>query len=180
MRGMEPGGDPRAAGADALTLGRIIIAVLLVPIVWSGSLTAAALLLSLAWFSDFVDGRLARSSEVETRLGGWDLAADTLVGFGLVLGLVGLGVIAPLVGIGLAVILGVLFLVGNTAAGMLLQVLGYGPFLYLLWTDRPPAWWVPFLVAILIAVFDWERLIYINIPAFFRGLAGRFEGRRLS
>ncbi|MFQ5522067.1 MAG: CDP-alcohol phosphatidyltransferase family protein [Acidimicrobiia bacterium] len=177
---MEPGGDPRAKGADALTLGRVVIAALLVPVVWSGSLTAAALLLSVAWTSDFADGRLARSSDAETRLGDWDLAADTLVGLALVLGLVGLGVIAPLAGIGLAVILGVLFLVGNTAAGMLLQVLGYGPFLYLLWTDRPPAWWAPFLTALFIAIVDWERLVYINIPAFFRGLAGRFEGRRLS
>ncbi len=177
---MDNQGDLRASGADALTLGRMVVAALLVPIVWSGSLTAAALLVSVAWLSDFADGRLARSSEAETQLGNWDLAADTLVGLGLVLGLVGLGVLNPLVGLGLATILGVLFLVGNVAAGMLLQVLGYGPFLYLLWVNRPPAWWTPFLTAALIAVIDWERLIYINIPAFFRGIAGRFEGRRLS
>jgi phosphatidylglycerophosphate synthase len=158
----------------------MVIAALLVPVVWTGSFSTAALLLALGWLSDFADGKLARGAETPTHLGDWDLATDTLVGAALVVGLVGLGVMPPLVGLGLALALGTLFIAGNVAASMLLQLLGYLPFLFLLWTHRPPLWWVPFVTAALLAVVDWRRLVLINIPAFLRGVTGRFEGRKLS
>ena len=177
---MRAGGRTRAAGADALTAARMVIAALLVPVVWTGSFSTAALLLALGWLSDFADGRLARSTETPTRLGDWDLVSDTLVGAALVVGLVGFGVMPPVLGIGLTLALGALFIAGNVAASMLLQLLGYLPFLFLLWTVRPPLWWVPFATAAILAVLDWRRLVLINIPAFLRGVTGRFEGRRLS
>jgi hypothetical protein len=72
-------------------------------------------------------------------------------------------------------VFGGLFLAGNLAGGMLLQLTGFVPLLWLLWTERAALWWLPFLTALLIGVLDWRTLVHENIPNFLRGMAGRFE-----
>jgi phosphatidylglycerophosphate synthase len=166
-----------AMGADALTVARMLIAVALVPIAWAGSWTSAAALLSLAWISDVLDGRLARRAVGESMLGRFDLIADTAVGAGLLLGLVGHGTIQPWAGLGALVVFGALFWAGNLAAAMLLQLTGYVPFLYVLGRETPTGWWLPFASAVVIGGIDWRRLVLISIPAFLRGMTGQFERR---
>lgn len=175
---MQRSGRPGLASvADALTLSRLIAAVLAIPLVWNERWTAVAVLLALAWVSDLLDGRLARASGSPTRLGAWDMRADTAVGAGLVIGLIGQGSMPAWAGLLALTLLGGMFLAGNLAAAMLLQLTGFIPVLVTLWGDRPMVWWLPFAIAVAIGVADWRRLFTINIPAFVRGVAGRFENR---
>ncbi|MDX1469120.1 MAG: CDP-alcohol phosphatidyltransferase family protein [Acidimicrobiia bacterium] len=162
--------------ADGLTLLRLAIAIVLAPLVTVGLWSTVAILMALAWATDFADGRIARMAGGGTRLGRWDMSIDTAVGASLLLGLIFQGVVPDWVGFALLVIFGFLHLKGNIAASMLLQLAGFAPTLLILWEDRPDGWWSPFVAIVLIAVFDWRRLFFTNIPAFVRGLGGRFEG----
>jgi hypothetical protein len=163
--------------ADRLTVSRLVIAVELIPVAWSASLTLTALLVSTAWVTDLLDGRLARAVAEEGRMGRWDLTADTAVGAGLVIGLAGSGEIPAWFAATSLVVLGALFIAGNIAASMLLQLAGYLPLLGVLWSRRPAGWWVPMVTATLIGVVAWRRLFGVNIPSFIRGVTGRFESR---
>lgn len=164
-----------AAGADTLTAIRLVSAPALVPLAWTGSWPAVGVLLAAAWVGDIADGRLARRSGVETRLGAWDMAADTAVGAGLVVGLAGHGTIPWVVGLPALVVFGGLFIAGNLAASMLLQLVGYLPFLYILWSERPDVWWLPFAAIVFAGLVNWRRLFFVAIPAFLRGVTGRFD-----
>lgn len=167
-----------ATAADALTAARSIAALVAFPLISSRNWTMVALLFSLVWLSDLLDGRLARLSSGQTRLGDFDLLVDTVFGAGVVISLTAAGVIPFALGAGAMIVFGGLFLAGNTAAAMLLQLTGFIPVMAILWQERPQTWWAPFLVAALAAVVDWRRLIQVNIPAFLRGITGRFEHRR--
>ncbi len=163
--------------ADVLTMSRMVIAVALIPIVWSLSLGLAALMVSIAWLTDLLDGRLARAAGREGRLGSWDLRADTAVGAGLLIGLTGSGTIPIWFSASALILFGGLFLAGNWAASMLLQLVGYLPLISALWSERPTGWWLPIFTVILIGILDWRRLLVVNIPNFVRGLSGRAERR---
>ena len=84
-----------------------------------------------------------------------------------------LGRVRRRLGLPRAGMLGLLLL----AASMLLQLTGYLPFLSVLWSQRPTAWWLPFAVAVSVGVVNWRRLLLVSIPTFLRGLSGRFEHR---
>lgn len=165
--------------ADGLTAVRLLAAVVLVPAVWTARWTSVAVLLSLAWLSDFLDGRTARRAPGETRLGGLDVTADTAVGAALVIGLAGAGTIPWWAAIGAITVLGSLFAAGNLAASMLLQLTGYLPVLNILRLERPSLWWLPYAAIVVIGIADRRRLLHVSIPAFLRGIAGRFEGRSM-
>lgn len=123
-------------------------------------------------------GRLARRSGRQNRLGHLDLAADTIYGAGVLIGSVAVDVIPVWFGVAALLVFGGLVTTGSIAAGMALQLSGFGPLLIELWELRPAIWWTPFLVALAALVLDWRRLIEVNIPAFLRGVTGRFENRR--
>jgi phosphatidylglycerophosphate synthase len=183
---MDPSMRSRATVvADGLTVLRFVIAIVLIPATWSLSLGVSAWLVSVAWVTDVLDGRLARAVGEEGRMGRWDLTADTAVGAGLLVGLAGSGEIPALFAFAVLVIMGTLFLLGNFAASMLLQVAGYSSLITLLWSRRPSVWWMPMVTAVLVGIIDWRRLLQVNVPGFLRGLAGRpgigrtpAEGRR--
>src|SRR6266545_3864742 len=65
--------DLLGLAADALTLGRLIVAVALIPVLGARLMALGAGLLGSAWMSDFLDGRAARASARGTRLGDVDL-----------------------------------------------------------------------------------------------------------
>jgi phosphatidylglycerophosphate synthase len=80
---LPPGGrDVLWLAADALTLCRVVLAAVLVPLLGTGRTTLGAAVVGSAWLSDFLDGRAARASARPTSLGRFDLWADTLVGAG--------------------------------------------------------------------------------------------------
>ena len=170
----------RARGAvlaDGLTAGRAALAPVVALVLWPGRLGEAALVLSLCWVTDFLDGRVARMAGSGTRLGGFDLGADTLVGVGALLGVWLEGwlawpvLLALLVGLG-----GTYLLLRNEAAAMLLQAAGYGIVLIRLVARRDPVVLVPLGLILVIGVVDRDRFTGDVLPRFFRGFV-RPRGR---
>lgn len=174
-----PERDVLAIAADALTLGRVIVAVALVPVLGARRVALAAGLLGSAWMSDFLDGRAARASAGRTRLGEVDLWADTFVGAGAVLGFTVWGWLPPVVGIGLvAVLLTAFALTRNEAMSMLLQATGYALVLWRTWRDGHlvPLWW---LLAIIAVIALWNRRVFWehSLPTFLGGMAALVRRR---
>lgn len=171
--------DLLGLAADVLTLGRILVAVALVPVLGARRTAVGAGLVGSAWLSDFLDGRAARASAGPTSLGRFDLWADTLVGAGAVLGFVAWGWLPPVLGVGLAVALLATFaLTGNEATSMVLQAMGYALVLWRTWRDGHAAalvWLLAIIVVVAIVnrrVF-WER----SLPTFLSGIAALFRRR---
>ena len=162
--------------ADALTAGRLVLSVPLGAAAAAGWWNSTTVLLVVAWWSDFLDGRLARRSSAQTRLGDWDLAADTAVGAGLLAGLA-VGGHVPALWAAAGALLGLGFLVlRNPALGMLLQAIAYGPTLWLAARHGRPAFILALATIAVIAVLDVRRLFDFLLPAFFRGVVGRRNG----
>jgi phosphatidylglycerophosphate synthase len=167
------GRDLLGLAADALTLGRLIVAVALIPVLGTRRLALGAALLGFAWLSDFLDGRAARSSAGRTRLGDIDLWADTCVGAGAVLGFTVWGWLPPVVGLGLTAVLLVAFaLTRNEAMSMILQATGYALVLWRTWRDEHTAslWWLLTVIGVIAFVnrrILWER----SVPTFLGGMA---------
>jgi len=159
--------------ADALTASRVLLAVLLAVAVASGSLTTAAVVLVVAWLTDFLDGRLARAAAADTRLGDWDFRIDVTLGVAILVGLMLAG-LAPawLMLVVIAILLGLTLVTGNPAPSMLMLAFAYAWFLWLLLDLRPTLWWLPFASIVLLFVVEWRRFFAVILPAFFRGAAG--------
>jgi len=165
--------------ADVLTLGRLIVAVALVPVLEARLMALGAGLLGSAWISDFLDGRAARASAGRTRLGDVDLWADTLVGAGAVVGFTVWGWVPTVVGLGLCVFLLAAFvLTRNEAMSMLLQATGYALVLWRTWRDGHTIslWWLLTIIAVIAVVngrIFWER----SLPNFLSGMAAALRRR---
>lgn len=168
-----------AHAADSLTLARLGFALLLVGAVATDRLALAAWLLAAAWVSDALDGRVARASMRATRLGHLDLAVDTAVGAGVLIGM-GFGGHLPVVlAIGAVVALGGGFLVlRNAALAFALQAMAYAWFMIVLWLKHPSAWWVPPATVAVLLVVGYRRLITMLVPAFLGGMAALVRRRR--
>lgn len=181
-RGVERRSERRdllGVAADGLTLGRLVVAVVLIPVLGGRRTALGAALVGSAWLSDFLDGRAARASAGWTRFGGVDLWIDTLVGAGAVVGFVAWGWVPPILGLGLVVVLISAFAwLRNEAMSMVLQATGYGMVLWRTWRDGHTtslAWLLAIIVVIAVVnrrIF-WER----SLPTFFGGLAALFRRR---
>lgn len=170
--------SPGLVVADVLTTARLGLALALPVVLGTGRLTVAAVLVSTAWISDILDGRLARSSAGEGRLGRWDLTADTAVGAGVLVGLTVAGELPVWYAVAALLVLGAWFLrTENFAGSMLLQLAGYVPLLWILWSEQTDWWWLPFVTAFLIGIVDWRRLIEVNIRGFLSSVTPRNWGR---
>lgn len=178
---MEAMGQPArqrlANAADVLTAARLLGAVAATLLIASNRWAMVALLVSMVWMSDLLDGRLARLSGMATRLGRFDLVFDTVFGAGTLIGLLAADLLPVWLGLGALIVFGGFFAAGNVAAAMLLQLTGFLPLLFELWQRKPVTWWAPFAVAVLAGAIEWRKLFFSNIPAFIRGVTGRFEQR---
>jgi phosphatidylglycerophosphate synthase len=165
--------------ADALTLSRALLAVVIGWLAWRGLLDAAAVALGIAWLTDAFDGRVARLTGARTRLGDWDMAVDVLVGACLLAGLGLSGLVPRLLAIAVLAVVGTLYVVLRQAAlGMVVQATAYGSFLWLLWARGVSTLWAPVGVIVLIAALDGRKLVRVILPEFFRGIAGAARLRR--
>ncbi len=180
-RGIERRSERRdlfVRAADGLTLGRLVVAVALIPVFGARRTALGSALLGSAWLSDFLDGRAARASAGPTRLGDFDLGADTLVGAG-VLGFTAWGWVPPVVGIGLTLFLLAAFaLTRNEGTSMVLQAIGYGLVLWRTWRDGHTgslSWLLAIIAAI--AIVNWRIFWERSLPTFFGGIAAVFRRR---
>jgi phosphatidylglycerophosphate synthase len=171
--------DLLALVADGLTLGRFALGAALVPVLGSKRIALAASILGAAWLTDFFDGRAARASAASTRLGPFDLWADTTVGAGAVLGFVASGWVPAVVGVGFVGALTIWFAVTrNEALSMILQATGYTLVLWRSWRDGHGLGlaWLVAIIAVIAFVNRrvlWER----SLPTFFGGVARIVRGR---
>lgn len=170
-------GLDRADAADLLTLARLISAPIMLWLVSNRSLDAAVLLVVVAWWTDFLDGRLARKAHRETRLKDWDLRADAWLASAVGLGLGFAGyfswwVVAPLA----AVVLVMSVLLSNPAAVMVGVAVQYGMFLMAtyLWSGL---WWLGVLHVLVFLGAGWKRFWGVVMPAFWAGVAALVSGR---
>jgi phosphatidylglycerophosphate synthase len=162
-----------ALSADALTAGRAALTVPLGVAAASGRWTFCMWLLSVAWWSDFLDGRLARRAGGGTRFGDWDMTADTIVGSGLMVGLTVGGHLSPWLSLAAGVLAVGYAVRRNPAVGMLIQAIAYGAALVLSARTEPAGFWPAVLTIGMIAVLDVRRLFGYVLPTFFAGLVGR-------
>lgn len=159
--------------ADALTAGRAALGVPLGIAGASGRWTLCMWLLGIAWWSDFLDGRLARRAGGGTRFGEWDMTADTVVGSGLMVGLTVGGHVSPWWSLAAGALAIGYVVRRNPAIGMLIQAIAYGAALLLAAGAGAEGFWPAVVTIGLIAVLDVRRLFGYVLPTFFAGLAGR-------
>ncbi len=165
-----------ALTADGLTGLRALLAI---PLFWATAVEnypVAAGLLAVAWWSDFLDGRMARRATTPTKLGAWDPLCDALIGTALLGGLLSSGVVGVVPWGLIGLVLLVAFISWrNLSLGMLLQALAYAFFLANVWTAEP-GWMVVLAGTIaLILIFDWRRFTTEVLPTFFAGISGGRE-----
>ena len=171
-------GLDRADVADLLTLARLLSAPIMLWLVSIRSLDAAVVVAAIAWWTDLLDGRMARKADRESRLKDWDLRADAWLASAIGLGL-GLGgyfswrVAVPLA----AVVLVMSVLISNPAAVMVGIAVQYGMFIVAmcLWADL---WWFGVLHVIGFVGATWKRFWGVLLPAFWAGAAALVSGRR--
>ena len=174
-------GMKRAFVADILTGCRLVIAVIVAAVVGAQSLDWAAVLISVAWLTDFLDGRIARSTDQQTRLHAWDLRADAILGIGLLVGMAIGGYLAWwTVPILVGLLGGATQLLKNPSPAMLMLGLTYARFLWLMLFETKQFGWMPFAMLPVLAIFDWHRFIRVIMPAFFKSAAALLRGRAKS
>ena len=166
-----------AHAADTLTAMRLVVAGAIAVALSQGRTTLAAGLLVVGWMTDALDGPLARSTPVPTRLGAVDPLADAALGAGVIVGMIlddRLGsawLIPPIV------LAAVMIGARSEAAGMLLQAFGYAALFWMLGVDSnvQAAAMVFAGIGIVVAIHG-RRLMSEMLPKFFadvRRLAGR-------
>ena len=164
--------------ADLLTLARLLSAPIMLWLVSIRSLDAAVLVAVIAWWTDFLDGRLARKADRESRLKDWDLRADAWLASAMGLGLGLAGYFSWWMAVPLAaVVLVMSVLLSNPAAVMVGVAVQYGMFIVAmyLWADL---WWLGVLHVIVFVGASWKRFWGVLLPAFWAGAGALVSGRR--
>lgn len=149
--------------ADALTATRLALTVPLFFAAGTDWLEPVAVIVTLAWWTDVFDGRLARLAPGNTRLGSWGPFADAAIGSALLAGLIvaGTPVVWGLVGVALLV---AFVRTTNPAWCMLLQAVAYAVFMSRLTMDTA-GWLIPPVVtAMAILVINRDRLFGERLP----------------
>jgi hypothetical protein len=162
-----------------MTMGRAVLAVVLMALLARGALGVAAVVLGVAWLTDAADGALAKAAGGGTRLGEWDMPVDVLVGAGTLAGLSLHRWFPPVAGVVLLAVLGSAYLFfRNPAIGQALQAVAWAAMFWRLWSERDPWGWVPVAVAAGIGVAERRRFTRVVLPAFFHGVAAAVRFRR--
>ena len=159
-----------ALAADLLTMSRGLIAIGLIAALSGRHLSIVAALISLAWLTDLFDGRAARAGAGTTRLGGWDLGIDTMVGVGALIGLLIAGAIPLWLAWGALLLLGGPFVIfRHPTLSMSLQAIAYAGVLSLLWREAGAIRWLPPATIATILVIGFNRFRTTTLPTFFSG-----------
>ncbi len=159
----------RALVADALTSARVVMTPVMAALLAQRRIDAATIVLGLAWMTDFLDGRMARSADRPTRLNGWDLRVDSWLAVGQGVGL-GFGgyftwwVVGPLTGL---VAWGSVTLRNPSPVMVGIGALT-GSFIWVILFEAV-VWWLPIAYGLVLWVADWHRFWHVIMPALWRG-----------
>lgn len=170
---------PGAMWADALTLARFPLALVIVVLLSSDRPVDAGMVLVLGWASDAADGRIARRSLGETRFGHLDLPADASLGLAVLAGLLFAGALPPFATlVGSAAFLGLAWFMRNPAPLLLLMGGAYARLLWLLTAEDDPLRWVVLAAPVVFLVLEARRLFGVVVPAFLHAATTMLRGRR--
>lgn len=163
--------------ADLITLSRGLLWIVLtwIGLVYGRSAVPAVCLIMLySWFSDLVDGSIARRSRIHyhTWLGDHDLEVDMSVAAGLLVYLSLAGYFQPLFSAAYVIFWALLFKRFGLlrSYGMLFQAPVYGAIIWIALVEALP--YGLFIVGFLVAaiIFTWPRFPNEVIPGFLMGL----------
>lgn len=166
-----------AALADVLTGSRLVMGVAMIGALNADRVHLFSILLAVAWTTDVFDGRLARLSGRPTLFGETDMLVDTWVGACVLIGF-GLSDRAPLwLVIGGIVVLGAVYLwTRNPAVSQVLQGIGYGAALWLIFTSKETTLAVPLGTLAVLMVLEYKKFFGKVLPMFFEGVAAFVKG----
>ncbi len=149
--------------ADALTLGRLALAVGLVLVGTMATEVAQAirqitLWLLLGWTADIADGVLARLTPKPTRWGRWDFPLDMAMVVGSILGLTAAGAISPTLSLGYLMVAAFLVWRFPTKATTMAVACPavFAPFV-LAHRWEPEIFWWSVLWAVAMLALNWRR-----------------------
>ena len=167
----------RALLADTLTGSRLVLGVAAAGALQADRVHLLSILLSVAWATDVFDGRLARSAGRSTLFGEADMMVDTWVGACVLLGF-GLSGRAPLwLVIAGILLLGAAYLVTkNPAISQVLQGIGYGAALWLIYTSEDATLVIPLGTLALLMLVEYKKFFGRVLPMFFQGVAAIVKG----
>ena len=162
--------------ADLLTWMRLVLALFTpwLGYFWGGdALAAAMILLMVCWFTDVIDGALARKepNRQQTWIGASDLVVDVSVSIGV------LGYLAVSGYVQVAVAFSYILLAGLLVAyfesrglAMLAQAFPYAALLFFSLRDAPVIGVLAVIMLLLAVMFTWPRFPKQVVPHFLEGM----------
>ncbi len=165
--------------ADWLTLARFGMGLVAAVAFGSGQVDLGAAVVGAGWWSDLIDGRLARRAGGGTRYGHLDLPADFALITGAFVGLLLDRRLATGVIIGCVVLFALAVGTRTPAPALLFMGTVDVIMLWLLYTEGAWAKWPVLLTPMAALMFDGRRLFRVVLPAFFRSAWGLLSGEPL-
>ena len=158
--------------ADLLTRSRALLGLLIAWLgLWRGreGLAAVCLAVLVSWFSDLIDGPLARRDVVheQTWVGRHDAEADLFTSAGVALYLTFSGFVAAWMGVGVLMLFLTLWILHSRQLAWPLYAMPYALLIKIVFTNLPVWGWI--LVAYLMGTLflRWQRLRSEYLPDFF-------------
>ena len=166
--------------ADLLTVSRVLLALVLV---WLGictghrALPAAALIVVLSWFTDLLDGPLARRDATSpvTWVGRHDAEADLSTSLGVIVYLVLSGHLAGWVGAVIGVTTLALWALHSRQLAWPLYAAPYGILVFVALRSVPILGWLVIAYLLVTLATRWPRLRREYLPEFFQAVGSVLE-----
>lgn len=166
--------------ADLLTLSRVLLALGLVLLgvrVGASALPAAVVVVILSWFTDLLDGPLARRDTVSavTWVGQHDTEADLSTSLGVVAYLVLSGYVAGWLGALMSAATLVVWVFHSRQLAWPLYATPYGILLFVALRTAPVVGWLAIIYLLVTLATRWPRLRREYLPEFFQAVSGLLE-----
>jgi len=166
--------------ADALTLSRIILSsslALLGYLFPTSSIGLACILVMVCWFTDLVDGPIARldNRQHTTRLSKMDAEADMAISLGVTLYLLFAGFISSWLAILLFTIILGIWLFHSRFIAWPFYIVPYILLLNIAFHETPLIGWIMVCYVVILLVTRWSRLRSEYLPDFFKTIKRLFQ-----
>jgi len=169
--------------ADVLTVSRVLLSISLAVLgatQGAGALPVAVLIVILCWFTDLVDGPLARhdADSRTTWVGKHDAEADLLITVGVSAYLVFSGYLAVWVGVALMLVAVGLRILHSRALAWPVGAVSYLVLGIVTFQESPILGWVVVGYLLVTLAVRWPRLLHEFLPEFFDAVGSLFKGRQ--